>query len=144
MTESNDSTPKGFSKFTKKPIPISARRMKKSFSITTLEGKMKGKAGDWLIIGVKGEKYPCADDIFRASYYPSGKDKCSFCEHGGKDRRPCDAYERCTFDWKGGSKCRTTTIRRRSYLLIRISSQRAGAAPFSEIAGISKLMVKHR
>ena len=38
--------------------------------IDTLEGKMHVIAGDWIITGVKGEIYPCKDDIFRASYDP--------------------------------------------------------------------------
>ncbi len=38
--------------------------------IQTLEGKMHVIAGDWIITGVKGEKYPCKDDIFKATYEP--------------------------------------------------------------------------
>ena len=38
--------------------------------IHTLEGTMAAKPGDWIITGVKGEKYPCDDDIFRATYQP--------------------------------------------------------------------------
>ena len=26
--------------------------------------------GDWIITGVQGEKYPCKDDVFRATYEP--------------------------------------------------------------------------
>jgi len=36
--------------------------------IDTLEGKMHVIAGDWIITGIKGEKYNCKDDIFRATY----------------------------------------------------------------------------
>lgn len=36
--------------------------------IQTLEGRMKCNQGDWVIRGVKGECYPCKDDIFRATY----------------------------------------------------------------------------
>lgn len=36
--------------------------------ITTLEGEMIVKPGDWIITGVKGEKYPCKPDIFEATY----------------------------------------------------------------------------
>lgn len=36
--------------------------------IDTLEGKMHVIAGDWIITGVKGEKYPCKPDIFEATY----------------------------------------------------------------------------
>lgn len=38
--------------------------------IETLEGKMEVNVGDWIIKGVKGEFYPCKDDIFRATYEP--------------------------------------------------------------------------
>ena len=36
--------------------------------IPTLEGDMRANLGDWIIKGVKGEFYPCKDDIFRATY----------------------------------------------------------------------------
>lgn len=36
--------------------------------IYTLEGDMTCSAGDWIIKGVKGEFYPCKDDIFRLTY----------------------------------------------------------------------------
>jgi hypothetical protein len=39
--------------------------------IRTLEGDMRADAGDWIIRGVKGEVYPCRDDIFRATYEPA-------------------------------------------------------------------------
>jgi len=38
--------------------------------INTLEGKMIGTIGDWIIKGVKGEFYPCKPDIFEATYEP--------------------------------------------------------------------------
>lgn len=40
------------------------------YFISTLEGDMIVSAGDWIITGVKGELYPCRDDIFEASYEP--------------------------------------------------------------------------
>ncbi len=36
--------------------------------IDTLEGRMRGEMGDWIITGVKGEVYPCKPDIFAATY----------------------------------------------------------------------------
>lgn len=36
--------------------------------IDTLEGRMTVSPGDWVITGVKGEKYPCKPDIFLATY----------------------------------------------------------------------------
>ena len=39
--------------------------------IETLEGDMIVRQGEWVITGVKGEHYPCKDDIFRATYEPA-------------------------------------------------------------------------
>jgi len=38
--------------------------------IHTLEGRMHVRAGDWIITGVAGEKYPCKPDIFALTYEP--------------------------------------------------------------------------
>lgn len=38
--------------------------------IKTLEGDHQVSIGDWIIVGVKGEKYPCKDEIFRLTYEP--------------------------------------------------------------------------
>jgi len=38
--------------------------------ISTLEGLMEFRVGDWIIKGVKGEFYPCKPDIFAATYEP--------------------------------------------------------------------------
>jgi hypothetical protein len=74
-------------KFRKKPIIIEAEQFwpgvepwpdgvyesylsgnPESYVITTLEGNMNVTPGDWIITGVKGEKYPCKPDIFEATY----------------------------------------------------------------------------
>ena len=39
--------------------------------IVTLEGPMDVQIGDWIITGVKGERYPCKPDIFAATYEPA-------------------------------------------------------------------------
>lgn len=36
--------------------------------VATLEGNMRAVVGDWIVRGIRGELYPVADDIFRASY----------------------------------------------------------------------------
>ena len=36
--------------------------------IFTLEGPLRVSTGDWIITGVKGERYPCKPDIFEATY----------------------------------------------------------------------------
>jgi hypothetical protein len=38
------------------------------YYIETLEGKMIVSPGDWVITGIKGEKYPCKPAIFEATY----------------------------------------------------------------------------
>lgn len=38
------------------------------FSVDTLEGKHEVTDLDWIITGVKGEKYPCKPDIFEMTY----------------------------------------------------------------------------
>lgn len=52
------------------PVPKNGYGDPTDFSIVivTLEGEMKCQKGDWIIKGVKGEYYPCKDDIFRATY----------------------------------------------------------------------------
>ena len=37
-------------------------------AIHTLEGNMIAGVTDWIIRGIKGEYYPCKDDIFQATY----------------------------------------------------------------------------
>jgi len=39
-----------------------------SITIPTLEGDMRCDIGDWIIRGVKGELYPCKDEIFQMTY----------------------------------------------------------------------------
>lgn len=45
--------------------------------IKTLEGVMRADAGDWIITGIKGERYPCKPDIFEATYEAAGIDQSS-------------------------------------------------------------------
>lgn len=82
---------KEIGKFRKKPVTIEAFRFQgykpaipivaacilegcrhryagDSLFIQTLEGEMRADVGDWVIKGVKGEVYPCKDDVFRATY----------------------------------------------------------------------------
>jgi len=39
-----------------------------NISLITPEGTMTAGVGDWIIKGVKGEFYPCKDDIFCMTY----------------------------------------------------------------------------
>ena len=36
--------------------------------VHTLEGTMTVSPRDWIITGVKGERYPCKPDVFEATY----------------------------------------------------------------------------
>ena len=38
------------------------------FGVETLEGWIRVVHGDWIITGVRGEKYPCKPDIFEETY----------------------------------------------------------------------------
>ncbi len=75
-------------KFRKKPVVIEAEQWFPGKEVTgvhttntspacpdaahvhTLEGALKVSPGDWIITGVKGERYPCKPDIFEATYEP--------------------------------------------------------------------------
>lgn len=39
------------------------------FIITTKEGRVKCNCGDYLIIGIDGEKYSCDKEIFKKTYF---------------------------------------------------------------------------
>ena len=39
--------------------------------VKTLEGPLSVSDGDWIITGVKGERYPCKPDIFKMTYEPT-------------------------------------------------------------------------
>ena len=41
---------------------------KEGLKIYTLEGKMNANVGDYIIKGVRGEFYPCKQDIFEETY----------------------------------------------------------------------------
>lgn len=55
-------------KYRKKPVVIDAYQTDKEMDIETLEGVMHASAGDYIITGVNGEKYPCKPDIFEKTY----------------------------------------------------------------------------
>ena len=55
-------------KYRKKPIIITAYKTDKEIYIDTLEGTLKANIGDYIITGIKGEKYPCKPDIFHETY----------------------------------------------------------------------------
>lgn len=57
-----------FRKAIKKPIPINCVQIEETFEVETLEGTLRGKAGDYLMVGVNGELYPCSKEIFEKTY----------------------------------------------------------------------------
>lgn len=57
-----------FEKCMKKPIPVHAIQIDTAFFVDTKEGRMEGKAGDYLMMGIEGERYPCDKAIFEKSY----------------------------------------------------------------------------
>lgn len=64
----NDQPKLPFRRAVKKPIPINCIQMTEDFEVETLEGVLRGRAGDYLMVGVNGELYPCAKDIFEKTY----------------------------------------------------------------------------
>ena len=52
----------------KKPIKVKALEMEEDFVVQTLEGVLSGKKGDFLMMGVQGELYPCKREIFFKTY----------------------------------------------------------------------------
>ncbi len=57
-----------FKDYRKKPVVIQAAQIFEAFEIPTKEGLMHGSPGDYLIIGVEGEMYPCKPTIFEKTY----------------------------------------------------------------------------
>ncbi len=55
----------------------------KSFKIKTLEGDMNVSKGGYIIKGIKGEFYPCKEDIFKKTYI-------DFKEYVGTNELPVD------------------------------------------------------
>jgi hypothetical protein len=58
--------------FRKKPVVITAERVREEMRIHTPESPEDndfiGRPGDWLITGVKGEKYFCEHEVFVRTY----------------------------------------------------------------------------
>ena len=48
----------------KKTAPVFAKQMDKAFRVTTKEGPVTGKAGDYLCLGVENEMWPVDQAIF--------------------------------------------------------------------------------
>jgi hypothetical protein len=57
-----------FKEAVKKPIRIRCVQIQEPFEVETMEGNLKGKAGDWLMVGIYGEMYPIDREIFEKTY----------------------------------------------------------------------------
>lgn len=55
-------------KYSKIPVVITAYQTEEEVIIHTLEGEMKADIGDYIITGLRGEKYPCKPDVFVRTY----------------------------------------------------------------------------
>ena len=66
--------------YRKKPIIVKAYQTNVPLTIETLEGTMHATEGDYIITGIKGEKYPCKPDIFEQTYEPITENECDGCE----------------------------------------------------------------
>lgn len=54
--------------YRKRPLEIEAYQMNEDFHVKTMEGTMRGKKGDYVIIGIRGELYICNEEIFNTTY----------------------------------------------------------------------------
>ncbi len=59
-----------FRKYRKTAL-VEAQQISFPFRVQTLEGAMVGAPGDYLMRGAVGELYPCAQEVFRATYEPA-------------------------------------------------------------------------
>ena len=55
-------------KYMKRPVVVEAYRTDQEIIIHTLEGDMAASPGDYIITGLRGERYPCKPDVFAATY----------------------------------------------------------------------------
>jgi hypothetical protein len=57
-------------RFRKRPVEVEAYQVHEDLYIETLEGRMHASPGDWIVVGVHGERYPVKPDIFEKTYEP--------------------------------------------------------------------------
>lgn len=60
----------GMTRYRRKPTEQFAIQINEPFTVDTLEGKMSGRPGDYLVIGTRGEQYPVKREIFEKLYEP--------------------------------------------------------------------------
>jgi hypothetical protein len=57
-----------YKKAVKKPVVVRCIQINEPFEVETMEGVLKGKKGDYLMIGIHGEMYPIDKKIFKKTY----------------------------------------------------------------------------
>jgi hypothetical protein len=88
-------------KYRKKPIVIDAVACESREKIETLEGVMIAEPGDYIITGVKGERYPCRKDIFDMTYERVEEEIIEIDEHG-KVHGPKELIDKFSASRKSG------------------------------------------
>lgn len=68
IVKQGDIDESNFEEYRKKPVTVKAFQTDEEMLIETLEGVMKANIGDYIIIGVNGEIYPCKPDVFHKTY----------------------------------------------------------------------------
>jgi hypothetical protein len=68
FTDGDENIPVDFSVYRKKPVTVFAAPVDEDFEVNTIEGVMKGKAGDFLVMGIEFEMYPVKKEIFEQTY----------------------------------------------------------------------------
>lgn len=60
-----------FGAYTRRPLPVRARKMDVEFSCVTVDGNfVTGQPGDYLVLDAKGFPYPCNGEIFERTHDP--------------------------------------------------------------------------
>ena len=57
-----------FHRYVKRRIPIRAKELDRPMELNTMEGTFRGKKGDYLVIGVRDERYIVKKEIFEQTY----------------------------------------------------------------------------
>ena len=85
--------------------------------ISTPEGTMTARPGDWIIKGVEGELYPCKDSIFQKTYEPEGPVTYTAVMGADGDHRPDYLFSIWTNrEAAVAEACRLSAIRETEYL----------------------------
>ncbi|MFV8827812.1 hypothetical protein [Alkalihalobacterium sp. APHAB7] len=82
-------------KYRKIPVVVEAVKLKRSITIETAEGTVRGLPGDYLITEPSGEQYPIRSEEFEATYerVKSSKDLGDFLKRAlGKLKNKSTAY----------------------------------------------------